>query len=114
MKDDSSLFILWTSGDRHVALDMVFMYAGNSLTNGLWSGVELCIWGPSASLAAEDEEIRIGLLALMEKGVIVTACKACTDNYGITEKLIETGVDVKYMGSSLTEVLGSDRKILTF
>lgn len=51
---------------------------------------------------------------MIEQGVIVQACKACTDQYKVSNHLSELGVDVKYMGKPLTENLKSDKKILTF
>jgi hypothetical protein len=109
-----SLFVLWTSGDRDVAIETVFMYALNAKTHGWFDEVELCIWGPSATLAVEDEEINVRLTHMKRQGVKLTACKACTDHLDLTKDLEEMGVDVIYMGKPLTEKLKSDVKVLTF
>ncbi|NQU27994.1 MAG: hypothetical protein HQ528_06880, partial [Candidatus Marinimicrobia bacterium] len=37
--DDEKLVILWTSGDRAVALKMVFMYAGNAPRFEWWQHI---------------------------------------------------------------------------
>ena len=37
------LVVLWTSGDREVALKMVFMYATNSKKKGWWKEVTLVV-----------------------------------------------------------------------
>ena len=47
-------------------------------------------------------------------GIIVEACKACADEYGVAAKLEELGITVKYMGKPLTDFLQLDYKILTF
>ena len=47
---EDKLVILWTSGDREVALKMVFMYAGNAPRHGWWDDITLIVWGPSTSL----------------------------------------------------------------
>ena len=109
-----SLFILWTSGDRDVAIEMVFMYALNAKTEGWFENVELCIWGPSAFLAVEDEEINVRLTYMRRMGVKVSACRACTDHLDLTERLQDVGVDVKYMGKPLSDNLKSGVKVLTF
>ncbi len=109
-----TLCILWTSGDPDVALKMVFMYANAAKQNGWWSQVELIVWGPSAKLASENTEIQESLAKLMKAGVKTEACKACADQYGVSEKLAKLGIDVKYMGVPLTEILKSNKKLLTF
>lgn len=109
-----SLFILWTSGDRDVAIEMVFMYALNAKNNGWFDDVELCIWGPSAFLAVEDEEINVRLTYMMRQGVKVSACKACTDHLDLSDRLEEMDIDVRYMGEPLSMNLKSDVKVLTF
>ena len=38
-KQTNELIVLWTSGDREVALKMVFMYTFNSKTKGWWEDV---------------------------------------------------------------------------
>jgi hypothetical protein len=50
--------IVWTSGDREVALKMVFMYARNAKLKGWWKDVTLVVWGPSAKLLSQDEELQ--------------------------------------------------------
>lgn len=48
-------------------------------------------------------------------GVELFACRACADNYGVSDKLSNLGIDVKYMGVPLTEILKKgDWKTLTF
>ncbi len=108
------LAVLWTSGDREVALKMVFMYTYNSKMYEWWDEVELIVWGPSAKLLAEDSELHNYITKMKEAGIEVVACKACTDSYGVSEDLDKLGVDVKYMGKPLTAMLKSDTKILTF
>lgn len=46
----NELVVLWTSGDREVALKMVFMYTLNSKLKGWWKDVTLIVWGPLLSL----------------------------------------------------------------
>ena len=44
-KEDRELVVLWTSGDREVALKMVFMYIFNAKSRGWWEEIRLIIWG---------------------------------------------------------------------
>ena len=108
------LNILWTSGDREVALKMVFMYGHNSKLRSWWDEVHLIVWGPSSKLLAEDGELQMHVEAMRKSGVTFSACKKCSDEYGVSEKLTELGVDVRYMGEPLTRLLKDGEKLLTF
>jgi len=109
---NADLVVLWTSGDREVALKMVFMYVFNARTRGWWGDIRLIVWGPSSKLLAEDEEIRDYMSKIIESGIRVEACKACSDSYGVSGDLEEIGIDVKYMGEPFTEILKSGMKVL--
>ena len=109
-----SLVIVWTSGDRDVALKMVFMYALNAKKYEWWKDVTLIVWGPSAQLLSRDEELQAKISEMQQGGVVLKACKGCSDQYGVSEKLSDIGIDVKYIGKELTENVKSGKKILTF
>ena len=51
---------------------------------------------------------------MREQGIVLEACKACSDMYGVSEDLEELGVDVKWMGVPLTEYIKGNYKVLTF
>ena len=111
MKD--SLAVIWVSRDKEAAMNMVFMYAKNSLLKNWWADVSLIIWGPSGPLLVGDAELQKELKELKKAGVELLACKACSDRYGISDTLIELGVDVKYMGEPLTQLLKAGTSVLT-
>jgi len=103
------LVILWTSGDREVALKMVFMYALNSRRfKWGWKTVTLVVWGPSSKLLVEDRELQEYVGRLKEAGVKLLACKKCADLYGVSGGLRRLGFEVKYMGKPLTDYLRND------
>ncbi len=107
------LVILWTSQDKEVAQKMVFMYAKNSKLRDWWGQVRLIIWGPSARLLATDAELQEELEELKRAGVELQACKACADQYGVSERLADLGVEVIYMGLPLTNYLKGDWAVLS-
>ena len=47
-------------------------------------------------------------------GILVFACKAGADMYGVSEDLTALGIDVKYMGVPKTEWLKAGWAQLTF
>lgn len=112
-KEPDELYVLWTSADREVALKMVFMYTLNSRLKDWWPCVNLIVWGPSAKLLAEDIELQEKVLAMKDAGVEVTACKACADSYGVSGSLGDLGVEVKYMGQPLTQILKAGKTLIT-
>ncbi len=112
--EKSKLLVVWTSGDRDVALKMVFMYADNAKLRGWWDEVQLLVWGPSSKLLSTDTELQEYIGKMKKNGVILTACKACADQYGVSEALSGMGIDVKYMGVPLTEMLKSGWTTVTF
>jgi hypothetical protein len=110
----SRLAVLWTSGDREVALKVAFMYTHNAKLRGWFDEVTLIVWGPSSRLLAEDEELQESVRQMAEAGVEIVACRACADSYGVSETLERMGIDVKYMGVPLTEMLKGDWEVITF
>ena len=112
--ETTKLGIIWTSGDREVALKMVFMYTFNAKRQGWFDEIQLVVWGPSSKLLSEDEELQEYVRRMVDAGVDLTACKACADMYGVADSLTELGVDVKYMGQPLTAMLQGDWKVMTF
>lgn len=108
-----NLFILWTNSDEVMFDKMVAMYARNSKLKGWWQNVTVIIWGSTAKLAAESELVTLRIQELLQVGVTVSACKACSDSLGTTDKLLTMGVEVKYWGEGLTEILKGDDKLLT-
>lgn len=113
MEESNELYVLWTSGDRDVALSMVFMYTFNSKAKGWWEDVCLIVWGPSAKLLAHDEELQGQVRKMLEIGIDVAACRACADMYGVSEILEDLGIEVKGMGHPLSQLLKAGKKVLS-
>jgi hypothetical protein len=113
-KNPDHLLMLWTSGDREVALKMVLMYTYNAKINNWWSEVTLLIWGPSTSALAQDDELKAKVKEIQDAGVRVVACRACAELYGLVPQIEALGVEVFYTGEYLTEWTRSGNKLLTF
>ena len=111
---DETLVVLWSSGDREVALKMVFMYTLNAKLRAWWRNVIFIVWGPSAKLLSEDVELQEEIGRMREAGVVLEACKKCSDLYGVSEPLEELQIEVKYMGEPLTSYMKQGMKVLTF
>lgn len=108
------LAVLWTSGDPEVARNVCFMYTHNAKRLKWFDEIVLIVWGPSAALLAKNGELQAEVKAMIADGIKVEACLACADRYKVTEDLRKMGVDVKYMGKPLTQMLKDGWKVLTF
>jgi hypothetical protein len=90
------------------------MYTLNAKLKGWWNDISLIVWGPSAKLVSEDKGLQAGIKKIKEAGVELMACKACSDIYGVSDSLEALGIEVKYMGEPLTQLLKGNDKIITF
>jgi hypothetical protein len=50
----------------------------------------------------------------MQTGVKFNVCVVCSDDYGVTDRLSELGVDPIHTGEMLTNALQNDYKVITF
>ena len=110
----SQLCVVWSSGDPGVAKNVCFMYTHNAKRRGWFGIVHLVVWGPSAKLLAENDELQKEVKAMQKTGVVVEACVTCATNYGVVDTLKKLDIDVKPMGQPLTERLKGPWKVLTF
>ncbi|RUT80117.1 DsrE family protein [Ancylomarina longa] len=113
-KESKKLVVLWTSGDREIALKMVYPYTYNSIKMNWWEEVTFIIWGSSTKLLSEDTELQAYIARMKEIGIRLETCKFCADSYGVSDILDKLGIEVKYMGEPLTEYLQNDYKVITF
>jgi hypothetical protein len=52
--------------------------------------------------------------AMIKDGVILEACIACSNGFGVTEELKALGIDVKGMGVPLSSYLKTGYHVLTY
>jgi hypothetical protein len=113
MEHENHLYILWTDDNPITADKMMFMYGINSLKNGWWEQVTIIVWGAAAQLASRHLVVQQRIQEALAAGAKLTACKACADQLGITESLEGQGIEVEYLGETLTEILRSGKTLLT-
>jgi hypothetical protein len=109
-----SLAVLWTSADPDVAKKVCLMYTHGAKKAGWFKTVHLIVWGPSAKLLAENEELQAKIKEMKKDGIRVEACVVCADSYNVSDTLREIGVDVIPMGRPLTGYLKNGWRTLTF
>ena len=109
-----TLVVLWSSGDPEVAEKACLMYTSAAKKFGWFREVILIVWGPSEKLLAENSALKDKIATMKKDGVIVEACVACSNMYGVTDELRVCEVDVKGMGVPLTRYLKRNYKIISF
>jgi len=110
-----TLVVLWSSDNKEVFTKMVYIYALNAKRAKWWDEVIFIVWGPSAVLLAEDEEVQKSIEKMHEIGIDLEACLWCTNEYNVTEAIKNMQIDVKYMGTQLTKYLKSENhEVITF
>jgi len=113
ISNKDKLVVVWTSGDKEVAMKMVFMYTFNAKKYEWWEDITLLVWGPSSKLLSEDEDLQEYVKSMLDIGINVLACKGCADLYEVSDELEEIGVTVKYTGTDLTGFI-KERHVVTF
>lgn len=109
-----TLVVLWSSGDPEVAEKACLMYTHASKKYNWFKEVILIVWGPSEKLLAENPALKEKVAAMKKDGVIVEACIACSNMYGVTNELKVCEVDVKGMGAPLSRYLKRGYKVVSF
>ncbi|MDP0489504.1 MAG: DsrE family protein [Verrucomicrobiota bacterium JB023] len=111
----TTLVVVWSSGDPDVAHRVALMYAHAAKTANWFENVRLIIWGPSQRVLVGDKDLKAKIAKMREDGVIVEACIACANSFGIAEELRELDLPVKGMGKPLSDYLKDpDCSVITY
>ena len=110
----TKVFVLLSSGDREVALEVGLIYPLNAAKNKWLDEVKVIIFGPSEKLAAYDSQVQEKLKELQETGIEIMACKWCADRMNITGILEKAGIRVVYVGTIISQLLRDGWTSLTF
>ena len=79
------LVVGWTSEDKVVTKNMVFMYTLNAKKRGWFEDVTFIVWGPSSKLLSDDAELQDIVKEMINEGVILEPCLRCAENYGMVD-----------------------------
>ena len=110
----TKVFILLSSGDRELALDVGLVYSLNAAKNKWMDEVKVIIFGPAEKLAVYSPEVQEKLKELQETGIEIMACKWLADEWNITGKLEDLGIKVVYVGTIISQLLKDGWASLTF
>lgn len=113
-QEQDKLNIVWTTGERNTALNMVLKYALHSKMKKWWKKITLLVWGDSEQLLVDDKELQEYLTKVQKEGVEVIACMEYANKHGIADRLKGLGVNVFYTGQLLTDWIQSDKNVVTY
>ena len=113
MTDLKELHILWTNDDLDTSRFMVMMYATNSMLKGWWDSVTVIIWGATAKLVAENEDIQEHIRIAQHAGVKFSACIACARQLQVIDELEALGLEVIPWGPPLTEIIQEGKPLIS-
>jgi hypothetical protein len=110
---NNELTILWTNDNPETSELMVMMYATNSMKLNLWDKLTVVIWGATSKLVAENTMIQELITEAKNAGVIFSACQSCAEKLGTKDTLQNLGIELKYWGSPLTEIIKNNENLIT-
>ena len=99
----AKLLVVIATGDKKKALAGL-MYARNVSKHKWLDAVKVVFFGPSERLAAHDDEVAWFIKEISDENQCF-ACKAISDQDGVSEKLAEAGVKVEYVGKIVSNAI---------
>ncbi len=100
-----NLTVLWKSSNATDIERLIIPYILNSKIKGWWDDVEVIVWGDSQHVVAQTKEYQEKIVALINQGISVYACKSCADSLGVSDILEKLNITVMYTGELLSERL---------
>ena len=101
---EARVMIVIASGEREKAWTGL-LYARWAVESGYMDTARVFLWGPAAELVTRDLELQAMVEEIINLGQMIYVCKACSDKYGVSEKLEKIGCRVDYVGPVSTEFI---------
>ena len=109
-KGSGNVVILIQNTDPE-AIYFGLLYALRAVKNQWMDNVKVVFWGPAektiSGLPADSEQVKLlkEIQAMGGKSGAVWACKACSDRYGITQKMLDLGFEVFHTGEAVSYLM---------
>jgi hypothetical protein len=97
------LLVIVASGDKDKALTAL-MYAKNAIKYDWIPEVRVVFFGPSQGLLVNDDDVAKSAAELAKYGPAL-ACKFISDAEGQSEKVSDLGIEVKYVGEEISQMV---------
>jgi hypothetical protein len=96
--------IVVASSDRRV-IKTALQYARRTVTEKFMKDTKVFLFGPSEEIIAHDTELQDFLKRYIDVGREVLACRWCSDDYGVSDRLTELGIKVEYIGVFVSQAI---------
>jgi hypothetical protein len=105
--------VIITNRDRDV-IKWALRYARRNLECKFLEDVKVIALGPSEKVITEDLELQELVKSIQAQGHVLRACKACSEEEGISDKLEELGFLVEYVGETISKLIKDDYLPMTW
>lgn len=96
--------VVLSSKDRDVLL-WGLRYSWRSVESNYLDDVKVVALGPSEKVISEDPDLQEMIKRIQEQGKVVSACKAFSDEEGITDQLSELDIEVDFVGAIIGKLI---------
>jgi hypothetical protein len=109
-KGTGNVVIVIQNGDPEI-IYFGLLYASRAMKNQWMDNVKVVLWGPAektiAGLPENSEQIKLirEIQAMGGKHGKIWACKACSDRYGITDKIVKLGIESFHTGEATSYLI---------
>jgi len=112
----NKLLVIITAGENEIyKFRSAVSISMNIKKKSYMDDVKVVFFGPSEKLLASDNAEILNLFKdLKNTGIEIFACKNVSDNFSITPKLIDLGLNVTLIGKIVTDLLKDGYIPLTF
>jgi hypothetical protein len=94
------LLVIVSTGEKNKALAGL-VYAANALKQRWLSDVKVGFFGPAEALLAQDADVQRAA-AELPQDASPFACKFIADKAGVTDRLTSLGINVHYVGETIS------------
>jgi hypothetical protein len=111
-----NVVVIVQSGDYEMIFH-AFQFCERAIVHQWMDNVKIVLWGPAEKTIAglqPDNEIMVLIKKIQSypgKHSRILACKACSDRYGITDKLFKLGFEVVHVGDITSLYIKSGYRI---
>lgn len=114
----NKVLVVISSGEEAMEKALTgMMYAINAKKNNWMDEVNLMFFGPSEKMIAHAEQgsqVSEFLKQAVDLGLTPVACRAISDRENITTELSGLGINVEYVGTTLSSFIKKDYQVITF
>lgn len=100
----SKLLVVIATGNKEKAVAGL-MYARNAIRNRWLDDVKVVFFGPSEQLVSACDDKLAFFVREITALTNCFACRAISDEKGVSEKLAEVGIEIEYVGTVISDLI---------